>query len=120
MTNNTCTCGCAEVHPIATRTTADMHRVKVWSDGMVTHADPFGTHIRGIGPARAKHRAKAFARTSATLAECVGFFDFNELSTLVRVVRENVWHDYSSEDARRRHIICTTHRVLAKAAKAAE
>jgi hypothetical protein len=108
-----CSCGCAEAHPIATRETADHRRVRVWSDGMVTHADPFGTHIRGIGPVRIARSSAALA--GRDLVECIGFFDFAELPTLVRTARALRKHTYRSDDARRADIV----RTASKTAKAA-
>ena len=109
-----CSCGCFEPHVIARRETADGRRVKVWSDGMVTHADPFGTHICGIGRARSDHNANGYARAGRAIVDIISLFDFSELRTLVRVARDRAWHNYKSEDMRRQHITAIVGRKTAR------
>ena len=110
-----CSCGCFKPHAFATRETADGKRVRLWTDGTITHAgvgDPF---IKGLGEARSTWGTRARSRTLRLIANDVSLFDLAELPTLVRVGEPTGRSSWSSENDRRLFIILDANRRLRKA-----
>jgi hypothetical protein len=80
-----CSCGEAADHVIARRSTADGKHVLLWSSGELTWA--LGYRIRGAAhPRTPEQRTKALA-AGRLVAESVGFYDADEVTSLVLAAR---------------------------------
>lgn len=105
MSGNLCTCGCTELHAIATRETADGVRLRIWSDGAITHAVPGDTYVRGIGRGGSAYTRERNRRAALDVIDNISLFDLAEIRTLVHAAREEQKHSHDSDATRRAQIV---------------
>lgn len=83
-----CSCGCAETHEVARRTTADGKLVVLWSDGLVTGF--LGFRVRGVGASRSTYEAGKDMEAGWLMLDEVCLYDFAEVGALVHAARRSV------------------------------
>lgn len=110
-----CTCGCVEPHVIATRETADGFKLRVWSDGSLTHANVLNEYVRGIGRARANWSRARDMQAVRDVADDISLFDLAELPHLLRAARSASRHTWTDAAARRRTILLRAHAACTRA-----
>jgi hypothetical protein len=99
--NTTCSCGCTKPHPIATRETADGHRLSVWSDGTLTRGR-FGALVSGLGKPRSRYTAKRRAYAARLIMDEISAFDLAEIPVLVKAAEDTHKHTWANLDDTRR------------------
>lgn len=109
-----CSCGKVETHAIANRETADGFRLRVWSDGALTHATPGDPFVRGIGRSRFRWSRSRDVAVVSDICDDIPIFELSELPTLISVARAAQKHSWRSDSERRAHIREKALRVLAR------